>query len=130
LLWEVVVVGAADSPLIRDALRAWMRGDLDALEQALAEDAELLWFESGPWDCHSREEIMALLRRRAAEGRPVYEVRIEDVDENCLVVSSARPQQRACPEDAARATQVTLRAGKIARMRQYRSHEQALAATA
>jgi ketosteroid isomerase-like protein len=126
----VVVVGAAESPLVREALEGWLRGDLAALERALAEDAELLWFEGGPWDCHGREQIMALLRRRRSEGRPVFEVRIEDVDDTRMLVSSARPQERACPEDAARATLVTVRAGQIVRMRQYRTREQALAATA
>ena len=124
-----MVVGTADTPLIRDALAGWMSGDLDALAQALAEDAELLWCDAGPWDCHGREEIMTLLRRRRAEGRPPFEVRIEEAGADTLVVSSARPEERTRPEDAEPATRVTLREGKIARMKQYRTRDEAWAAS-
>nr|WP_166682432.1 nuclear transport factor 2 family protein [Streptomyces sp. 846.5] len=123
-------MAAADAPVVRDALRAWLRGDLDAFERALTEDAELLWYEPSPWDCHGRVQIMRLLRQRRAEDRPFIEVRIDDVDADTLVVSVARPDQGQGAEEVARATRVTLRDGKISRLRQFRTLDQALAATA
>jgi hypothetical protein len=38
----------------RAGLRAWQRGNFDALEEVLAPEVELLWWEPGAWDCHGR----------------------------------------------------------------------------
>jgi ketosteroid isomerase-like protein len=122
------MVMSVRSPLVDEALRAWTRGDLDAFEQALAPDVELLWFEPGDWDCRGREQVMSLLRRRLAEGRPVFEVRIEDVDAETLVVSAMRPEKRRGPGEGAIATRVRLRDGLIAYLQQYRTRAEALAA--
>jgi ketosteroid isomerase-like protein len=119
---------AADEPVVREALAAWIRGDLDAFEQFLAQDAELLWYEAGPWNCHGRVAIMRLQRQRQAEGRGAFEVRIDDVDADTLVVSALHPEHRQGSDGAHTATRVTLRDGRIARLQQYRSREEALAA--
>ncbi|HEV3172640.1 MAG TPA: nuclear transport factor 2 family protein [Actinocrinis sp.] len=118
------------NPLIDEALQAWTRGDLDGFEQALAPDVELLWYEPGDWDCHGREQVMALLRRSGAEGRSVFEVRIEDIDAHTLVVSALYPEQCPGPDGGAAATTVTIADGLIARLEQYRTREDALAAVA
>jgi len=116
------------SPLVAEALRAWMQGDLDAFERALAPDVELLWLEPGEWDCHGRDQVMRLLRRRLAEDRPVFEVRIEDVDAQTLVVSPVRPEDRPTSFDGALATRVRLRDGLIVQLQQYRTRAEALSA--
>ena len=89
---------------------------------------ELLWFEPGDGDCHGREQVMALLRRRPAEDRPVFEVRIEDVNSETLVVSAMRPEERRGPDGHDVATRVRLRDGLIAHLRQYCTRAEALAA--
>jgi hypothetical protein len=70
---------------------------------------------------------MALQRRRQAEARGAFEVRIDDVDERTLVVSAIRPRERRGSDGPGAAARVTLRDGKIARLRQYRSRQEALA---
>lgn len=49
---------------------AWAAGDLDALEILLAPEVSLRAVQPGPWDRTGREQVMALLRRRRAEGPP------------------------------------------------------------
>lgn len=118
---------AVRNPLVDRALQAWTRGDLEAFELALAPDAELLWFEAGPWDCHSRADIIAQVRRRIDAGRPAFDVSIEDVDENTLVVSAAHSAPQEGLDDPETATKVTIAGGLIVRLQQYRTREEALA---
>ena len=55
--------------LVRRRLRAWTNGDLDALETVL-DRGDLRWIEPGEWDCIGREEVLRLLRQRAAATPP------------------------------------------------------------
>jgi len=113
--------------VVADGLAAFAAGDLGALEALLASDVELLWYEPGNWDCHGRDEVTALFRQRQAEGqlRP-YPVRIDPVNERTVVVSEAEPGTRRGPEPYPVATVVTIDGGRIVRMRQYRTREDAL----
>jgi ketosteroid isomerase-like protein len=116
--------------VVRDGLQAWNDGDLDALAGLLSADAELLWYEPGPWDCHGADQIMALLRQRQSEGqaRP-QPLRIDHVEDHTIVVSAADPTHRSGSESPTVATVATIRGGKIIRLRQHRSRAEALAAT-
>jgi ketosteroid isomerase-like protein len=122
-----VIVTVVRNPLVDEALQAWTRGDWDAFERALAPDVELLWYEPGAWDCHGRDQVMALLRRGGAQVREGFEVRIEDVDQDTLVVCAMRPAERQSPDGGTAATRVTLRDGLIAHLQQYRTRTEALA---
>ncbi|MGC8200984.1 hypothetical protein, partial [Salmonella enterica] len=70
-----------DSP-IREGLAAWTRGDLDALEWVLDPAVTLCAVQPGPWDCENREQVMSLLRQRAAErhGDQSAQVEVHRVD--------------------------------------------------
>ena len=60
----------AASEAIDSGLAAWTRGDLDVLEQVLDPQVTLKAVEPGPWDCESRDEVMALLRLRESRRPP------------------------------------------------------------
>ena len=109
--------------VIQRGLRAWTNGDLDALEAVLDPAVTLGWIEPGEWDCIGREEVMGLLRQRAAEGRTADPRRVERVDEHTVVVSAEQPG----PYGAA-ATRISIAHGKVVAMRQYASRDAALAA--
>ena len=109
--------------LVQRGLHAWTRGDLDALEAVLDPDVTLGWVEPGEWDCAGREQVMQLLRERAAEGRTNDARRVERVDEHTIVVSPEQPG----PYGAA-ATRISIAQGKVVAMRQYATRDQALTA--
>lgn len=80
--------GDEDSP-IREGLVAWTRGDLDALERVLDPAVTLRAAQPGPWDCDNRDQVMGLLRQRAAErqGEPSPEVDAHRLDGSTFSVS-------------------------------------------
>jgi ketosteroid isomerase-like protein len=116
--------------LVRRGFEAWARGDLAELETLMHPDVELFWYEPGDWDCHGRETVLALLRRRLREGRPVFAVRVDTVDADTIVVSARDPAERRGGDLPTTATRVSIRDGRIMTMRQYRSREEALAVPA
>ena len=111
----------------RGALAAWQAGDIAALEPLLAPEVELLWWEPGDWDCHGREAVLALLRDRARRhsGRASADL-IEAGD--ALVVARSGTVSEGPEAGTQPATLVTFREGKVVRMRQLGSREEALAA--
>jgi ketosteroid isomerase-like protein len=112
----------------RAALEGWQAGDLSALEALLDDEVELLWWEPGDWDCHGRAAVLALLRDRAQHGAGKALVDLIEVGETLVV--SRRETVSEGPEAGTRpATLVTFRAGKVISMRQFRSREEALAAS-
>ncbi|MGZ4427920.1 MAG: nuclear transport factor 2 family protein [Nocardioidaceae bacterium] len=121
-------MGAQVDPmqLARHGLAAWQRGDVAALADLLDPDVDLLWWTPGTWDCHGRDEVVALLTARVRSDPPA-EVDITDVDDSMLLVERREPVLSG-PEAALRpATLVRLRDGLVVRMQQYRSREDALA---
>lgn len=109
----------------RSGLEAWQRGDVQELADLLDPEVELLWWEPGDWDCHGKTQVVALLTERTAQGSPAP-VDIVDVDDSTLLVSR-RETVVDGPEAGFRpATLVEFRDGKVVRMQQYRSREEAL----
>lgn len=53
---------------IRAGFQAYDERGLDAVAAPFAPDAEWFAEESGPWDCHSRQDIMATYQRHLDEG--------------------------------------------------------------
>jgi ketosteroid isomerase-like protein len=104
---------------IETGLRAWQAGDLDALEGVLAGDVSLRAVQPGPWDCIGRDDVMRLLRRRAAErgNRPPTAVHVQRVDEHTYVVRSDEPG----PDPFPVATRVTVTGGRVTAMQQIRA---------
>ena len=57
-----------NAALIRDGFESFLKGDFDALRELMEPDAQWLYAEPIPGDCHDRDEIIATLRERHAEG--------------------------------------------------------------
>src|SRR5207247_1742773 len=62
----------------RAGLQGWQDGNLTALEELLDPNVELLWWEPGEWDCHSRDDVLRLLAQRRSEG--VNRAEVADVE--------------------------------------------------
>jgi ketosteroid isomerase-like protein len=112
----------------RAGLQAWQDGDLSALEELLDPDVELLWWEPGDWDCHSRDDVLRLLRARKAEGVPRGEVELIDAGADTLISVSRRSPDRDPDWPEEFATVITFRDGRAVHMQQYRSRAAALSA--
>jgi ketosteroid isomerase-like protein len=105
---------------IEAGLRAWAAGDLDALEILLATDVSLRSEQPGPWDCIGREQVMALLRRRRAEG-PAYPVHLRRVDDHSWTVTTDAPVDPDGSEPYPHGTRITVADGLVTAMQQYRT---------
>jgi uncharacterized protein len=106
--------GEADQPAaIREGLAAWAGGDLDALERVLDPAVTLRALRSGPWDCDNRDQVMHLLRRRAAErpGTSAPPIAIQRLDESTFRVTGIGGSEAV-------ATLVKVADGKVVSMRQ------------
>jgi ketosteroid isomerase-like protein len=109
-------------------LAAWQRGDVAALADILDPDVELLWWTPGDWDCHGKDQAIALLTERV-NTQPPAEVDIEEIDESTVLVER-RHVVLDGPEAGFRpATLVRFREGLVVRMQQYRSRHDAVADT-
>jgi ketosteroid isomerase-like protein len=110
----------------RLGLVAWQRGDMATLADILDPDVELLWWVPGDWDCHGKDQVVALLTERL-HGEPPAEVNIEEIDDSTVLVER-RHTVLDGPEAGFRpATVVHFENGRVVRMRQYRSHQDAIA---
>jgi ketosteroid isomerase-like protein len=117
---------SAGADVIERGLRAWAAGDLDALEAVLDPQVTLRWVEPGPWDCTNRDQVMCLLRQRHTErhGEPPYRVHVTRIDDDTYLVSSDNPIDPDGPRPFLVATRITVAAGKVIEMQQYRTHSE------
>jgi ketosteroid isomerase-like protein/catechol 2,3-dioxygenase-like lactoylglutathione lyase family enzyme len=115
-----------NSTLIRDGFEAFLRGDFDALRSLLAPDAQWLYWEPIPGDCHDPGKIIATLRERHDEGVVSGVENIVDGGEKLLVeITGPRLEEWGLPEGRA-AMVVTMRNGQIVRMQDHRTRGDAL----
>ena len=122
--------------LVRSGYEALMRGEIGVLEQLMAPDLTWHWWEHGPWDCHSRDEAITVIKQRlgqqaVGELREVKEVAPGTV----LVVTKMRTDSETAPEALGlpaghfeTANLVTFRDGKVIAMHDYRTREEAVQA--
>ena len=113
----------------RLGLEAWQRGDVSALESLLDPDVELLWWQAGDWDCHGRQAVMDLLRERGQAGARGATAELIEASEQVLVVFRIDPVTEGPQVGLKPATVVTFRNNRVVSMRQFRSLDEALAAT-
>jgi SnoaL-like domain len=122
--------------LARQGYDALMRGEIEVLEQLLAPDLTWHWWEHGPWDCHSRDEAITVIRERLGQ-RAIGELKeVTEVErDRVLVVTRMRPDSEIGPEDLGlppghleTANLVTFRDGKVIAMHDYRTRDEAISA--
>src|SRR5438105_3070863 len=114
--------------LAKRGFGAWQRGDFATIESLLDSGVQWNWFQPGEWDCHNREDVMDVVRERYDQGfaRDVFEFVDGGVDS---VIVVAHPASIGGPEwPAEAATVLTFRDGKVTRMKDYRTKDDALAA--
>lgn len=109
---------------VRAALEGWLQGDISPLEDLLDPDVELLWWKTGEWDCHGKQEVLSLIKQRAAQRTSGVTIDVAEAGEDALIVTRAgAPKEGELP-----ATLITFRGGMIIKMHQFRSAEEALKA--
>lgn len=111
----------------RAGLEAWLRGDVDALAPLLDPEVELLWWVPGEWDCHGRDAVLSLLRRRKSEGTGTDQIELIDAGRD-RIIAGRGPSSDNAEAGSSPATLITFRDGKVIQMRQFRSREEAVAA--
>jgi ketosteroid isomerase-like protein len=125
-----------DIELARRGYEAVMRGDLDALAEVLAPNLTWHWWEHGPWDCHSREEALAVIRERLSQNAIGDLREVSDLGGGrVLVVTGLRPDSEISPADLGlpeghdeTANIVTIRDGRVIAMHDYRTRAEAVEA--
>jgi ketosteroid isomerase-like protein len=103
--------------LARDGYEALMRGEAEVVEDLMAPDLTWHWWEHGSWDCHSRDEAMALIRERMSQGAIGELMEVTEITEGQVVAVTRES-----------ATLVTFRDGKVVTMHAYRTKADALEA--
>src|SRR3954470_4342955 len=112
--------------LVREGFEAFLAGDFERLRGLLAPDAQWLWWEPIPGDCHDPDKILATLQERHAEGVVTGVKNVVDGGEKLLVeVTGPRLEEWGWPEGQASMV-VTVRDGRIVRMQDHPTREAAL----
>jgi ketosteroid isomerase-like protein len=121
-------MGEQTMELAKRGFAAWRAGDFDTVESIMHPNVQWRWYEPGEWDCHSREDVMQVVRERYDQGFARGEVEFIDGAPDVVIVV-AYPREiggEDWPEETA--TVLTFRDGKVADMQDYRTTEDALAA--
>jgi ketosteroid isomerase-like protein len=112
----------------REGMEAWRRGDFETIERILDPNVEWHWFEPGDWDCHSRDDVMRVLRQRFEQGFDRGDVTFRNAGQDGVIVV-AHPSEIGGPEwPDETATVMTFRDGRVVSMQDYRTEAEALAA--
>jgi ketosteroid isomerase-like protein len=121
-------MGEQTMELAKRGFAAWREGDFDTVESIMLPDVQWRSYEPGEWDCHSRDDVMQVVKERYDQGFARGEIEFIDSAPGVVVVV-AHPREIGgddWPEETA--TVLTFRDGKVADMRDYRTREDALEA--
>lgn len=109
---------------VRVVLQGWINGDVAPLEALLDSDVELLWWKTGDWDIHGKDEVLGLLKQRAAQRPAGVSIEVAEAGEDALLVTRVAPPGEGQPP----ATLITFRDDLIVNLHQFRSAEEAMRA--
>src|SRR5438552_645199 len=76
--------------IARGTYDALMRGELDVVEELLAPEVTWQWWEPGPWDCHNRDEVVAVIRERAGQRAIGDLIEVSEVVPGKVLIVSGR----------------------------------------
>jgi hypothetical protein len=114
--------------LARDGLEAWRRGDFSRVEAMLDPQATWRGWESGEWDCASRDDIMSTLRERHSQGFGRGEIEFIDGGSGTVIVV-AHPSEIGGEEwPAETATVLSFKGETVVAMQDYPTQAEALRA--
>src|SRR5262245_54003673 len=112
----------------RQGLEAWQRGDFDTLRAMMDPDVDLLAPDPGPWDCHGRNEVLALMKQRAEEGTNKTEIELIEADDDAIIATPQGAPPDSEGGEQMNATLILFRDRKAISMRQFGSSEEAMEA--
>ena len=104
---------------LETGLQAWIAGDLDTLQTLLAPNVTLRGPEPDPFDCTGRDQVLQLLHDGKTTGHQPNTGRIEQVDDHTFVVTTNLSGD-------AGATRLTVAAGQVVQMQQFRTRDAAV----
>ena len=109
----------ANAELFQRYYEAYKQGGAEAVADFFDPEVQWIATEPGPLDCHNREDVLQTMR--SWKDDPQLEPDFEEIgDDSVLVAANTSQGQRLF-------TLLTLRDGKIVRMRDFRSRDEALA---
>jgi ketosteroid isomerase-like protein len=114
--------------LARRGFAAWQQGDFDTIEAMLDPAVSWHWFESGDWDCKSRDDVMRTLRQRHEQGFARSSLDFVDAREDTVIVVSHPREVGGADWPEETATTIRFRDGKVVEMQDYRTRQDAIAA--
>jgi hypothetical protein len=131
-----MVMRTENERLAHEGYESLMRGEIEPLERLLAPDVDWRWWEPGPWDCHGRDQAIAVIRERLGQGAIGDVLELTEVEPGkVLVMTRTRPEAEIRPEDLGlapghevTATVVTFRDGRVVAMQNHRTREDAMRA--
>jgi ketosteroid isomerase-like protein len=113
--------------LAREGFAAWQCGDFGTMEAMLDPAVQWRSDEPGEWDCHSRTDVMNVIKERYEQGFAQGELEFVDggPDKVIVVAHPAAIGGEGWPAEVA--TVITFRDGKVTDMQDHRTKEEALA---
>jgi Putative lumazine-binding len=109
---------------VRQALEGWLEGDVAPLEALLHPDVELLWWKTGEWDIRGKDEVLGLIKQRAAQRPSGITIDVAEAGEGALLVTRLAPPS----EGQLPATLIMFENGLIVKIQQFRSADEAFKA--
>ncbi|HEV2686086.1 MAG TPA: nuclear transport factor 2 family protein [Actinomycetota bacterium] len=106
---------------VRAALEGWLKGDTIPLEALLHPDVELLWWKTGEWDIHGKDQVLGMIKQRAAQRASEVMIDVSAAGEDALIVTRVAPPE----EGQLPATLITFKNGLIVQLHQFRTAEEA-----
>jgi ketosteroid isomerase-like protein/catechol 2,3-dioxygenase-like lactoylglutathione lyase family enzyme len=120
-------MSSGNADLVRGGFEAFLRGDFDALRELMAPEAQWLWYQPHPDDCHDPDKILATLRERQQEGIVTALNQVVEGGEKVFVEVTGPTLKASDLPDGQACMVVTVRDGRIVRMQDHRSRADALA---
>jgi ketosteroid isomerase-like protein len=113
--------------LAREGFSAWQRGDFETMEAMLNPAVRWRSHEPGEWDCHSRTDVINVIKERYEQGFARGELEFVDGGPDKVIVVAHPPVIGGEEWPAEVATVITFRDGDVTDMWDYRTKEEALA---
>ena len=120
-------MSSGNADLVRGGFEAFLNGDFETLRGLLDPEAQWLWYEQNPGDCHDPDTILATLRERHQEGVVTTLNDVVEGGEKVFVEITGPALEAWDLPDGQACMVVTMRDGRIVRMQDHRSRADALA---
>jgi ketosteroid isomerase-like protein len=121
-------MSAENMAFVREIFDAWHTGDFEALGDAFSPNVRWVGLKPEEGDCNGSDEVVQLLRDRAAQGVRVGLEELIDLGEQVVAVVHTSGRPDLPPGERLIFVTVTLRAGSVVAMQSFHSRDEALSA--